>query len=68
VATHPGARISTLLTTISSNLGAILSDAHVKNSANAAKITNLVNALIAEANVVISMIPATPAAPPVAAA
>jgi hypothetical protein len=51
-------KVRALLTSIQANLATILADSHVKNSAKAAKITELVNAFSAEITVVLGMIPA----------
>jgi len=51
-------QIRSLLGSIQANLASILADAHVKNSANAAKITSLVNAFSEEITVVLAMMPA----------
>jgi hypothetical protein len=51
-------RIVSLLQALQANLTTLLNDAHVKNSANAQKITNLVNAFVEEITVVLAMIPA----------
>ncbi len=50
-------RIVSLLTAMQTNLKALLDDAHIKNSANAAKITTLVDAFLEEITVVLGMIP-----------
>ena len=55
--TSSKAQIVALLNAIQANLQTLLADAHVKNSANAAKITSLVNAFSEEITVVLAMIP-----------
>ena len=61
--------ITSILNVLKANLGTILADAHVKNAANVAKITELVNAFVSEIEAILSMIPAAaaPTPPPPAA-
>ena len=51
------AKVEADLGLLKSNLGTILTDAHVKDSAHAEKITEIVGALVEEIDAILSMIP-----------
>lgn len=56
--TTANGRITAVLQSLQENLATILADAHVKNSANAAKIEQMVGAFSAEITVILGLIPA----------
>jgi hypothetical protein len=58
-----GMTVTSLLTSVQTNLGTLLADADIKSSAKSAEITDVVNTLSGEVEAILTAASATPPAP-----